>query len=109
MSIDGLRAWIGEVERKLKMRTRVFLALAVIAIGTAGAAIYLTVDTRQDAVSEGDVQALQEELEGRIQQAEATSAGATPTDVSSLEAQIKALQQQVKELTGKAGGGRAGP
>ena len=28
MSLDGLRAWIGEVERKLGMRTRVFLVLA---------------------------------------------------------------------------------
>jgi branched-chain amino acid transport system permease protein len=31
MPLDGLRAWIGEVERKLGMRTRVFLALAAIA------------------------------------------------------------------------------
>ena len=66
MSLDGLRAWIGEVERKLGMRTRVFLVLATIAIGGAGAAIYLAVDTRDNAVSESDVRELQERLEGRI-------------------------------------------
>ncbi len=41
MSLDGLRAWIGLVERKLTMRTRVFLVLVAIAIGGAGAAIVL--------------------------------------------------------------------
>ena len=67
MSLDGLRAWIGEVERKLRMRTRVFLVLAAIAIGGAGAGIYLAIDTRENAVSEGDVQELQQELEAQTQ------------------------------------------
>ena len=66
MPLDGLRAWIGEVERKLGMRTRVFLVLATIAIGGAGAAIYLAIDTREDAVSESDVRALQERLEAQM-------------------------------------------
>jgi len=66
MSLEGLRAWVAEVERKLAKRTRVFLALTVIAIGIAGAAVYLAIDARNSSVSESDVQALQEELEGRI-------------------------------------------
>jgi hypothetical protein len=66
MPLEGLRAWIGEVERKLGMRTRVFLVLAVIAVGGAGAAIYLAIDARESSVSEGDVQALQEKLEAQI-------------------------------------------
>jgi hypothetical protein len=79
MPLDGLRAWIGEVERKLGMRTRVFLVLATIAIGGAGAAIYLALDTRDDAVSESDVQALQERLEERLG-AGATSAPLPPAE-----------------------------
>jgi hypothetical protein len=77
MSLDGLRAWIGEVERKLGMRTRVFLVLATIAIGGAGAAIYLAIDTRDNAVSESDVRELQERLETQIA-AGATSAATPP-------------------------------
>lgn len=73
MSLEGLRAWIGEVERKLGKRTRVFLALAVIAIGLGGAAIYLAIDARESSVSEGDVQALQEELEAQIEEGEAAA------------------------------------
>jgi hypothetical protein len=67
MSLDGLRAWIGEVERKLKMRTRVFLVLAAIAVGGAAAGIYLGADAQSNQVSEGDVQALQSELTARIE------------------------------------------
>jgi hypothetical protein len=109
MSIDGLRAWIGEVERKLRMRTRVFLALAVIAIGAAAAAIYLAEDTRNDAVSEGDVQSLQQQLEGQIQQAGTGAVGVPGSDVAGLEAEVKALQQQVKALQKEQGGGEAQP
>jgi outer membrane biosynthesis protein TonB len=73
MPLEGLRAWIGEVERKLGMRTRIFLVLSVIALGGAGAAIYLAVDAREDSVSESDVQALQERLEAQIAEGAATA------------------------------------
>lgn len=76
MSLEGLRAWIGEVERKLAKRTRVFLVLTVIAIGIAGAAVYLAIDARESSVSESDVQALQQELETRIDELGAASAAA---------------------------------
>jgi hypothetical protein len=66
MSLDGLRAWIGVVERKLTMRTRVFLVLVAIAIGGAGAGIYLGANAQTDKVSEADLRSLQEELTGRI-------------------------------------------
>jgi hypothetical protein len=104
MSIDGLRAWIGEVERKLAMRTRVFLVLVVIAIGAAAAALYFAIDTRENAVSEGDVQKLQQQLESQIQTGGTGAATAPSGELSSLEAQVKALQAQVKALVGEKGG-----
>lgn len=82
MSLDGLRAWIGEVERKLKMRTRVFLVLAAIAVGGAAAAIYLAVDAQSNQVSESDVGTLQTELTTRIETLE--------TRVESLEGELNA-------------------
>jgi uncharacterized membrane protein YgcG len=98
MSLDGLRAWIGEVEWKLGRRTRVFLVLAVIAIGGAGAAIVLAVDAQNSAVSEGDVRALQEELEAQI------GAGGAGASVTQLETELKSLQAQVGELQEEAAG-----
>jgi outer membrane biosynthesis protein TonB len=83
MSLEGLRAWIGEVERKLGKRTRVFLALTTIAIGIAGAAVYLAIDARNSSVSESDVQALQERLETRIDELGATAA--TPPAATEVE------------------------
>lgn len=101
MSLDGLRAWIGEVERKLGIRTKVMLALATIAIAIAGTGIYLAIDTRDNAVSEKDVQELQQELEARI------GTGGT-TDTTALEAEIDALRTQVEELQSSESGGGAG-
>jgi peptidoglycan hydrolase CwlO-like protein len=82
MSLDGLRAWIGMVERKLAMRTRVFLVLVAIAIGGAAAAIYLSVEAQSNKVSEGDLQTLQTELTTRIE--------ALETKVQSLEGEVQA-------------------
>jgi len=97
MQLDGLRAWIGEVERKLGKRTRVFLALTALAIGIAGAAIYLALDARSDSVSEGDVQELQQELEA---QGVGTTGGA---ELSRLEAEVRSLQAEVERLKGNGG------
>ncbi len=94
MPLDGLRAWIGEVERKLGMRTRVFLVLTAIAIGGAGAAIYLALDTRDAAVSEGDVRVLQEELEAQI----AGGGAPTGTSLTELEADLRALEAKVEAM-----------
>jgi len=99
MSLDGLRAWIGEVERKLGMRTKVMLVLAAIAIGVAGTAIYLVIDYRDKAVSEADVQRLQSELES------GAGAAAGP-ETAGLQAEIDALEAQVEELRNETGGGK---
>lgn len=105
MPLDGLRAWIGEVERKLGMRTRVFLVLAALAIGGAGAAIYLALDTRDRAVSESDVRALQQDLEAQI----AGGGTATGTSLTDLEADLRELEAKVAELEGGARGPGSGP
>jgi uncharacterized protein YceH (UPF0502 family) len=77
MSLDGLRAWIGEVERKLGMRTRVFLVLVAIAVGGAGAAIYLAVEAQNDQVGKSDLQAVE---------------AASQAEVEALEAKVSALE-----------------
>ncbi len=97
MSLDGLRAWIGEVERKLGKRTRVFLVLVAIAVGGAGAAIYLAVEAQEDSVSKADVQAVRDELAGRI------GAGGGETDLTQLEAELSALRAEVAQLKDEAG------
>jgi uncharacterized small protein (DUF1192 family) len=95
MSLDGLRAWIGEVERKLGMRTRVFLVLLAIAIGASGTAIYLALEADDGgggvagAASTEEVQELRDQLELE---------GSDASQVSSLEAQIVQLRAEVARL-----------
>lgn len=95
MSLDGLRAWIGVVERKLTMRTRVFLVLVAIAIGGAGAGIVLAIDAQDNAVTKGDLQSVRDELAG-------TSAPAEAPQASELEAELETLRAEVAELQAEA-------
>jgi hypothetical protein len=102
MSLDGLRAWIGEVERKLGVRTRVFMVLLAIAIGASGAAIYLALEADDGGgvtggASTEEVQELREQLE--------LEGGAS--QVSSLEAQIVELRSEVEGLRAKEKAQRA--
>jgi hypothetical protein len=102
MSLDGLRAWIGEVERKLGMRTRVFLVLVAIAVGGAGAAIYLAAEADEGQIGAADLRAVESRLEAEIEALQAASAeGATPEpgpDTTALELQVKQLQSKVEAL-----------
>jgi hypothetical protein len=108
MSLDGLRAWIGEVERKLGMRTRVFLVLVAIAIGGAGAGIYLALKAADDSVSKSEVQALRERVETASGE---VSPSAEPAIVAALKAEVETLRSQVEELEreGSGSGGKAEP
>jgi len=103
MSLDGLRAWIGEVERKLGVRTRVFLVLLAIAIGASGAAIYLALEADDGGNGGG---ASTEEVQSLREQVELEGGGA---DTAALEAQIAELRGEVDALqAGQEGGNGTG-
>ena len=106
MSLEGLRAWIGEVERKLAKRTRVFLVLTVIAIGIAGAAVYLAIDARESSVSESDVQALQQQLETRIDELGAASTAAPVVPETAPQQELEPAPKSAPETS--PGGGKKG-
>jgi len=101
MSLDGLRAWIGLVERKLTMRTRVFLVLVAIAIGGAGAALVLAIDAQENVVSKDDLQSVRDELAG-------TAAPAEASQTSELEAEIETLRGEVAALRSETGAPETG-
>jgi hypothetical protein len=105
MSLDGLRAWIGEVERKLGMRTRVFLILVAIAIGGAAAGIYLAIQAEDNGgggASRDEVQAVEERVDALG--ASGAQSGALESSVARLEAEVRELRSEVAKS--KAGGGK---
>src|SRR3954454_23774882 len=108
MSLDGLRAWIGLVERKLTMRTRVFLVLVAIAIGGAGAGIVLAIDAQDNAVTKGDLQTVRDELAGTVAPAEAPQASELEAEVETLQAEVAALRAEAASK-GKGNGGAEAP
>ena len=107
MSLDGLRAWIGEVERKLGARTRVFLVLLAIAIGASGAAIYLALeaDDGGDGATPASGGATVEEVQSLREQVELEGGG---SEVSSLEAQIVELRTELEALKAEGDAGADG-
>src|SRR5262249_41835168 len=109
MSLDGLRAWIGLVERKLTMRTRVFLVLVAIAIGGAGAGIVLAIDAQDNAVTKSDLQSVRDELAGTTAPAEAPDSAALEAEIETLRNEVAALRSAGKSDEGKTAGAAAPP
>jgi hypothetical protein len=106
MSLDGLRAWIGEVERKLGARTRVFLVLLAISIGASGAGIYLALEADDGGGGTATGGATVEEVQALREQVELESGS---SQVSSLEAQIVELRTEIEALEAAGGGsGKSG-
>jgi cell division protein FtsB len=93
MSLDGLRAWIGLVERKLTMRTRVFLVLVALAVGGAGAAIVLAIDAQDNAVTKDDLQAVRDELAGTAAPVESTGANELEAEIETLRSEVAAMRE----------------
>jgi uncharacterized protein HemX len=104
MPLDGLRAWIGELERKLGARTRIGLVLVALAIGGAGAGIYLALDAADNSVSKDDLQALQEQVGASAPELDSTASEAqtlaesNAAEIAKLKLQVKLLQAAIKSL-----------
>jgi polyhydroxyalkanoate synthesis regulator phasin len=94
--LAGLRAWLAEVDRMLGIRTRIGLVLLALAAGLGGAALYLALDTRDNAADADDVAALR----SRVQRLEArgASTAALRSRVDAAESDAAAARSQVAEL-----------
>ena len=67
--IEGLRAWIARLDRKLGVRTYVIGAIAILALAAAAVALVLLVQLKRDAATKDDVDAIQGQLSGVQQSA----------------------------------------
>ncbi len=109
MSLDGLRAWIGMVERKLTMRTRVFLVLVAIAIGGAAAGIVLAINAQNNSVSKDDLQSVRDELAGTSTPTEAPQASELEAQIETLRGEIAALRSESEAKGGTSAGDAESP
>ncbi len=61
--LDGLRAWLGEVDRDLRVRSRAGLALLAIAVGLAGVALHVAIEASRQSAPAGEVKRLQGQVD----------------------------------------------
>ena len=93
--IDGLRASIARVDRKLGVRTYVGAAVAVVALAAAAVALALTLTLKQDAATESDV----DSLRGLITAVEQSASEAAQEDVQGFDRRLAELEDEVNRLS----------
>jgi len=92
--IDGLRAWLAQVDRKLGVRTYAFAAASVLALAAAAVAIVFALQLQEDSATNKDLDDLQSQL-GTVSE-EATQAA--EEDVESLSDRLDSLESEVASL-----------
>ncbi len=93
--IDGLRAWIAQVDRKLGVRTYVGAAVAVLALAAAAVGLVLTLTLKQDAATEGDVTSLRDQISA----VEQSASEAAQEGVQGLDRRLTELEDEVNRLS----------
>lgn len=95
--IDGLRAWVAQLHRKLATRTYVGAAVAVLALAAAAVALVLTLDLKQDAATNGDIQSLQDQISAVEQTA--SQSQAAQEDIQALDRRLAQLEDDVNRIS----------
>lgn len=93
--VEGLRAWLAQVDRKLGVRTYIGAALLVLALAAAGVGLFLVLSLRQDAATKDDLDSLRQQLSG----VEQSAAQAAQSGVRSLNQRLADLEDQVNKLS----------
>ena len=93
--IDGLRAWIAQVDRKLGVRTYVGAAIAVLALAAAAVGLVLTLSLKQDAATDDDVQSLRDQISA----VEQSASQAAQEDVQALDRRLTKLDTEVNRIS----------
>src|SRR5215208_2601071 len=60
--IDGLRAWVAQVDRKLGVRTYIGAALTLLALAAAGVALFFALQAKQDSATKSELDSVRSQL-----------------------------------------------
>ena len=100
---DGLRAWIGEIDRAIRVRSRLGVLLFAMIACVAGVALYIAVQTSDDSVTSGEIPTLQGQIDTLRGQAIAVRQlnrrmALARLSVSRATAEVATLRSQVQRL-----------
>ncbi len=93
--LEGQRAWIAQLDRRIGVRTYAGAAALVIALAAAAVALVLVLQLQDEAATTDDVTA----LEAQIEEVNDTAADAAQEDVQDLSERLGALETEVAEFT----------
>lgn len=94
-SIEGLRAWLAQLDRNLGLRTYILAAVGVVSLAASAVAIVLVLQLKQDAATKDDVSTLSDQVTG-VQQA---ATDAAKGEVQSLGGRMSKIEAQLESVS----------
>jgi septal ring factor EnvC (AmiA/AmiB activator) len=92
--LEGLRAWVAQLDRRIGVRTYAGAAALVLALAAAAIALVLVLQLQDETATDSDVQELRDEIAG----VEDTASEAAQEDVQSLSDRLTEIESQISEI-----------
>lgn len=99
-TLEGLRAWLATLDRKVGLRTYLGIAALILALATSAVAIVLAIDARDNSASNDDLNAISE----RVNELDAASE-IDPAAIEGIEARLTSIEDQLSDAGASAGDG----
>ena len=93
-ALEGLRAWVAQLDRKLGTRFYALGAATVLALAAGIVGIVLVLGVKEDSATNSDLDQLREELSG----VEESASEAAEEEVSALGDRVSQLESQIQSL-----------
>jgi hypothetical protein len=97
--LDGMRGWLGDLDRLLSIRTRIGLGLAALALGVGGAGVYLALEAGSESASDREVRELRDALEKARREASAAN-----HDLAAVRRRVKRDESNLSNARSKLSG-----
>ncbi len=93
-SLDGLRAWVAQIDRKLGTRFYALGAATVLALAAGIVGIVLALGVKDDSATKADLDKLRDEVAG----VEQSASQAAQEEVAALGDRVSQLESQLQTL-----------
>lgn len=94
--LEGLRAWVAQIDRKLGIRTLAGALAVVLALAAGIVGVVLALSAKDESATKGEVRSLASQLESVQREA----AEAAEEDVASLLDRLDALEGRLNTIAG---------